>query len=178
MCTYPILSLTQRTACTNTHCCSAALLSVAFHISASRAFSGLPPKSRQDRSAPSDSGDLAPDTTLVLHQYPFLLPLSPHFSEHLPLPGPSVLESSKPLPSHAQPVWSLNTWFPDGGAVWEDVGGVAFLEEVYHWVWALRFQSLLPQFRVCSSRCGPPTLSFQLLLPALFTLPSWTLTKC
>jgi len=28
--------------------------------------------------------------------------------------------------------------------VWEGLGGVAFLEEMYHWGWALWFQNLRP----------------------------------
>jgi hypothetical protein len=31
----------------------------------------------------------------------------------------------------------LNTWSLASGTVWEGFGGVALLEELYHWEWAL-----------------------------------------
>ena len=34
----------------------------------------------------------------------------------------------------------LNACFSVGGTVWEGLRGVALLEQVCHWVWALRFQ--------------------------------------
>jgi hypothetical protein len=36
----------------------------------------------------------------------------------------------------------LNTCPPVGGTVWEGLGGVALLEEVCHWGWALMFQKI------------------------------------
>ena len=33
----------------------------------------------------------------------------------------------------------LNAWLPVGRTIWEGLGGVALLEEVCHWGWALRF---------------------------------------
>ena len=35
---------------------------------------------------------------------------------------------------------------PAGGTVWEELGGVALLEEVCHWKWALRFKEPGPPF--------------------------------
>lgn len=35
----------------------------------------------------------------------------------------------------------LNTWSLLGATVLEGLGGVAFLEEVHHWEWVLKFQN-------------------------------------
>lgn len=36
----------------------------------------------------------------------------------------------------------LNIWFPVGGTVWEVVGGLTLLEEVWQWWWVLRVPKL------------------------------------
>lgn len=40
-------------------------------------------------------------------------------------------------------------WSPAGGTVWEQLGGVAFLQEICYWGWAWKFQKAL-SFPVCS----------------------------
>ena len=42
------------------------------------------------------------------------------------------------------PIANLNAWPPVGGTVWEGLGGVALLEKMCHWGWALRFLKLTP----------------------------------
>jgi len=66
----------------------------------------------------------------------------------------------------------LNTQALAGGTVWEGFGGVALLEEVCHWEWALRFQRSMP-FPV-SALClllMDRHVSSQLLLPQHACLP-------
>lgn len=52
----------------------------------------------------------------------------------------------------------LNIWSPVDDAIWGELGGVAFLEEVHHWGWVLRVYSPLPSsnllflVHVCSWR--------------------------
>lgn len=36
-----------------------------------------------------------------------------------------------------------NAWSPVGGTIWVELRGVALLEEVCYWRWALRIQSML-----------------------------------
>lgn len=43
----------------------------------------------------------------------------------------------------------LNVCFPVYGAVWEDVGNSAWLEEVCHQEWALGFHNLAPLLASC-----------------------------
>lgn len=38
----------------------------------------------------------------------------------------------------------LNTWSPVDGTICEELGGVAFLEDVYHWWWVFKVQKLMP----------------------------------
>jgi hypothetical protein len=49
------------------------------------------------------------------------------------------------------------------GTVWEGLGGIALLEEVFHWGWALRFQKTTPLPSLINSFL-PPTPSPTLYL--------------
>lgn len=62
----------------------------------------------------------------------------------------------------------MNSWFPLGETVWEELGGVTLLEKVGHWGLALLFQKV-PAITVGSSPfCLMAThqgMSSQLFLP-------------
>lgn len=61
------------------------------------------------------------------------------------------------------------SFFPVGEIVWEELGGVAFLEELCHWRQALRFQELTPSYLstfACSLRCELSVLQHHACSPA------------
>jgi hypothetical protein len=60
-----------------------------------------------------------------------------------------------------------------GATLWQGLGGVALLEEEYHWQWALKFQKALPHSQLVFSLLFLyKDLSSQLLLQLRACLPA------
>lgn len=71
----------------------------------------------------------------------------------------------------------IHAWFPVGGSIWEGLGGVSLVEEVYHWGKAQRFQKIL------LTECDFSAFCLQIKMQTynctnyhICALPSWILT--